>query len=138
MTHAFWVAVKGLIVNPENEILILSKPNEEDNEKIEYDIPWWKLEFWEKLEDGLKREIQEELWIEVKVGRPTRTWWFTKNNFHMVWVTLFARYLWWEINMRNKQWEYEWKTKQEIYKWAYPQWLKNEVRKVYTLKSRVE
>ena len=28
-----------------------------------YDLPWWKIEHWEKNIDSLKREIIEEVWL---------------------------------------------------------------------------
>jgi hypothetical protein len=39
MAQAFGVAVKGLIVNPDNKILIVSKKNDEKPEEQEYTIP---------------------------------------------------------------------------------------------------
>jgi len=29
-----------------------------------YDLPWWKIEHWEKHLDALNRELYEELWLK--------------------------------------------------------------------------
>lgn len=29
-----------------------------------YDLPWWKLEHWEKILECLKRELKEETWLD--------------------------------------------------------------------------
>lgn len=131
MAQAFWIAVKGVIVNPENKILIVSKKNEENPKEEEYNIPWGKLQFWEKIEDGLKREIKEELGIDVKVGKPIRTRGFVKNNFHMVGVTFFARFFEGELHSSNKNLQYSRKSKKEISEGNLPQRIKNEVKQVY-------
>ena len=31
-----------------------------------YDLPWWKIEHWESNIDSLKRELNEELWLNEK------------------------------------------------------------------------
>ena len=52
-------SVKAVIYNENWEILLCK----EDSWK--YDFPGWWLDHWEKIEDCLKRELKEEMWIEI-------------------------------------------------------------------------
>ncbi len=42
-----------------------------------WEFPWWKLEEWEDHKVCLKREIREELWLDIEV------WDFFMNNKHV-------------------------------------------------------
>lgn len=45
-----------------------------------WEFPWWKLESWEEFNECLKREVKEELGIEIEVGE------FFMNNKHVYWT----------------------------------------------------
>lgn len=53
------ISVKALIHN-ENWDFLLSK-----EKNWVWDLPWWWLDHWEKYDICLKRELQEEMWLEV-------------------------------------------------------------------------
>jgi mutator protein MutT len=62
---SFNLRVYGLLINDKNEILI----SDERRNGISFTkFPGGGLEFGEGLTDGLKREFQEELEIEIEVG----------------------------------------------------------------------
>ena len=63
------VVVAAMIVDDEGRILIAERP------EGKFMAGWWefpggKLEFGERPEDGLAREVREELGIEIEVGDP--------------------------------------------------------------------
>lgn len=59
------VGVGGLILNKKNEVLLLLR--NVDPEKNFWSIPGGQVEFGEKVEDALIRELKEELGIDVAV-----------------------------------------------------------------------
>jgi ADP-ribose pyrophosphatase YjhB (NUDIX family) len=130
MMQIFWVAIKVLISNNQGEILIVYKSDKDEVNPNDYDIPWGRLEFWEKIEDGIKREVREELWIEIEIGKPNRVRWFTKNDLHLVGITFLAKYLWGKIILSFEHTNYIRKTKDEILAWDFPWWLKEEIHEI--------
>lgn len=53
------VSVKAIIMNDISEILLCKELN------WFWDLPWWWLDHFENPIDCLKRELKEEMWLEV-------------------------------------------------------------------------
>lgn len=130
MSQTFWIATKALIINDQNQILIVYKSDKDDVNPNDYDIPGGRLEFWEKVEDGIKREVREELWIDVEIGKPSRVRGFVKNDMHLVGITFLATYLGGEITLSFEHTNYMRKTKKEILEGEFPNWLKEEIKNI--------
>jgi len=60
-----FVTVGGLIVNDKGEILLVRSPKWLGGK---YSVPGGHVEPYEKLQDALKREIKEEVGLDVKVS----------------------------------------------------------------------
>ncbi len=75
------VAVGGIIIR-EGKILLTLRRDEPDRNK--WAIPGGKLELNETLEDGLKREIREELSMEVEVMELAGISEVITENFHYI------------------------------------------------------
>lgn len=61
----FKIFCRAIIKNDNWELLLIKKL---PNQKIAWwkvILPWGALEFWEELEDCLKREVLEEVWLEI-------------------------------------------------------------------------
>jgi len=131
MTQSFAVAVKWIIRNPENQYLVLFKSNEDDVNPNDFDIPWWRINRWEKLEDALHREIKEETWLEIKIEKISNSRWLIKWDMHLTWTT-FLTYCKNRNNITLSH-EHNWfrrKTKNEILDWDFPSRLKDEFTKI--------
>lgn len=61
------VGMGAVIFNDEGKILLTKRGPEAKNERGTWEIPGGALEFGETFEQGLKREILEELGIEIEV-----------------------------------------------------------------------
>jgi len=59
MSQKFRLAGRFVIINEKNEILIVRQKNN-------WAIPWWWIDYWENLDDNIKRESEEELWIKAQ------------------------------------------------------------------------
>lgn len=55
--------VMPIIKNDRWQILVTIRGN--DPWKWELDLPWWFVDIWETIEDALKREVKEELNLNV-------------------------------------------------------------------------
>lgn len=64
----FEITVKALILNEKGEVLIIKRPEDDQHGAGKWDFPGGKLEAGENLEEGLLREIEEEIGIEVELG----------------------------------------------------------------------
>lgn len=63
------IAVSGYILNKRGEILLLRRAAH-DSMPGAWEVPGGGLEFGEKPEDGVKREVKEESGLEVTVIKP--------------------------------------------------------------------
>ena len=64
------VSIKGVLFSPAGEAVLLL------NEREEWELPGGRIEPGETSAECLVREIQEELGLEVEVGRPVDTYLF--------------------------------------------------------------
>jgi 8-oxo-dGTP diphosphatase len=67
-TDVIGVGMGALIFNSEGKFLLTQRGPKAKNERGKWEIPGGALEFGETFAAGLKREIKEELDIEIEVG----------------------------------------------------------------------
>ena len=51
-------SIKALILDENKKFLLV-------REEKWWELPWWWLDFWESPQEWIKRELQEEMWINV-------------------------------------------------------------------------
>ena len=75
MTYKIFAAMKAFVVF-EGKILLLKESNKyKDGTNVwRYDIVWGRVEPWERFDEWLVREIQEETWLEVTTWKPFHVW----------------------------------------------------------------
>ncbi len=61
------IVVSGLIVNKDKKFLLTKRVDKNSHNNNKWQIPGGGLEFGEKPEKTLKREIKEELGVEIKI-----------------------------------------------------------------------
>lgn len=66
------VGVGALIFNDKDELLLTKRGEKAKNERGKWEIPGGAVEFGETIANALKREIKEELDIEIEVGEMLR------------------------------------------------------------------
>ncbi|MFZ2975059.1 MAG: nucleotide exchange factor GrpE [Candidatus Moraniibacteriota bacterium] len=64
----FSLTVKVAIINKEGKILIIKRSKDDAIKAGEYDLPGGNIDYRENIEVAMKREIKEELGIEVELG----------------------------------------------------------------------
>ena len=61
------VGVRAAILNNEKKVLLALRGQKAKNERGKWEIPGGSVEFGETLEEALKREIREELGVEIEI-----------------------------------------------------------------------
>lgn len=64
------VVVGGFILNDKNEVLLVKRSDNDDFLPGLWELPGGGTEFGEHPTKGLQRELQEEVGLEVRVGKP--------------------------------------------------------------------
>ena len=126
MDRKFSVATKAIIKNKDNKFLVIFKSDTEEISPNEIDLPGGRLKFGEEIEEGLKREVEEELGIKIKVLKLSRAWSLIKDDLHLVGLTFLADYISGEIKLSGEHTNFQWIDKGVISKGDYPRWIKDE------------
>ena len=86
----FNFAQKALITNGK-QLLLVKKSNDDPHHPNEWEIPGGRIEFGENLEEHLKREIMEEVGLEIEIGAPFGMWtWIMKKGSDEIQVIAVA------------------------------------------------
>lgn len=128
MNRKFGVATKVIIRNEEGKYLVLYKSETEEINPNEIDIPGGRMKFGESVEESLKREVEEEIGINIEVEKPSRVWGFVKEALHLVGITFLAKYISGEVKLSEEHTKHEWIDKNKILTGDYPKWIKEEFK----------
>jgi 8-oxo-dGTP pyrophosphatase MutT (NUDIX family) len=113
MTYKIFAAMKAFIVYEWKVLLIRESSIYEDGTNAwKYDVVWGRVEPWERFDECLIREIEEETWLEVMLWKPFHVWewrpeprwekWQVIATFFECSVTTYGLNLW------NDHSEYIW------------------------------
>ncbi|MDO9231705.1 MAG: nucleotide exchange factor GrpE [bacterium] len=116
----FSLTVKAVIINQEGKILIIKRSENDSIKAGEYDLPGGNIDYRENIEIAMKREIEEELGIEVEIGpiiyafdfenKYDREYEFGKEKIKVggKGLRFIAYYKGGEIKLSDEHQEYEW------------------------------
>ncbi|MCX7881256.1 MAG: NUDIX domain-containing protein [Patescibacteria group bacterium] len=133
MLQKFYVilAIGAFIINNKGEILIVKKSLEEKIDAGLWTIPGGKIKKKENIVDGLKREIKEEVGIEIVsyqwIGEDV----FESNGFwfhaqHFLCQTKSTK-----VVLEKKLIYYHWLKKEEINKFKFSKNIKKRLLQIY-------
>jgi 8-oxo-dGTP diphosphatase len=130
MDRKFGVATKAIIKNKDNKFLVIFKSDTEEISPNEIDLPGGRLKFGEEIEDGLRREVEEELGLKIEILKLSRAWSLIKDDLHLVGLTFLANYVSGEIKLSGEHTNFQWVDRDTILKGDYPKWIKKEFENI--------
>ena len=87
MKRDFAVAVKAVIIKEKKALVLCRSKHEMEcsymNSHQKWDLPGGGLHFFEKAEEGLRREIREETDLHVSIGPPLSLFDAIKHHLHL-------------------------------------------------------
>lgn len=73
------LSAKALILDQDKKFLLV-------REEKWRDLPWGWLEYWETPKECIKRELMEEMWIEVKHIEENPSYFITAKKDNWIWI----------------------------------------------------
>ncbi len=107
MNRRLGVAAKAIIRKNE-KILLLQRSPESGFDPGLWELPGGKIDYGENLVEALKREVKEEVGLDIKVGRPFKTWHFYKDHFWITGITFLCGYIEGRVNLSSEHAAYVW------------------------------
>ncbi|AEF94685.1 NUDIX hydrolase [Desulfotomaculum nigrificans CO-1-SRB] len=104
--------VTAAIIHREDKILIAQRKRDADH-GLKWEFPGGKLKFGEDPRDGLRREIKEEMDMEVEVGEIFEVVSHIYGERHILLLCYTCRYLGQRPTTRDCQ-DFRWVTPQEM------------------------
>lgn len=81
------IGAGALLLNDHNEVLLSLRGPLAKNERGKWEIPGGQIEFGETMEEGLKREVKEELGIEIEIVKMLEVYNHILPDEHQHWVS---------------------------------------------------
>lgn len=111
----FMVATGAIITNNEGKILLIRRSTKLDWHPGEWEIMYGRIAQHEDPQDGLIREVKEELGIAVTVGKPLTAWHIYRGHEKtayndLIGITFLAKTSTTEIRLSDEHEEYRWVT----------------------------
>ena len=131
------MAVKAVIIK-ENKALVLCRSKHEMegsfmNSHQKWDLPGSGLHFFEKAEEGLRREIREETDLDVSIGPPLSLFDAIKHYIHLCIFTYACRWKSGEVSLSAEHEAYFWVTEEEMEARELPHWMKRDIRAAFAV-----
>jgi len=107
MSKPLGVAGKA-VIRKAGQILLLQRSQKSKFDPGLWELPGGKIDYGENLVDALKREVREEVGLVVTVGRPFKTWHFTKEPFWVTGVTFLCDYVSGDVRLSSEHADHVW------------------------------
>ena len=73
------ISAKALILDEDKKFLLVG-------EEKWWELPWWWLEYWETPHEWIKRELHEEMWINVINVKEKPSYFITAKKDNWIWI----------------------------------------------------
>jgi 8-oxo-dGTP diphosphatase len=121
------LAVGAFIINDKEEILIVKKSPAEHIDAGLWTIPGGKIDPDEAIIEGLKREVKEEVNLDIDFVRWIGEDVFESSGFYYHAQHFLCKPLNFDVKLEHKLLEYRWIKKEEIGKYEFPDNIKKRI-----------
>lgn len=73
------ISAKALILDGDKKFLLVREENW-------WELPWWWLEYWETPQEWIRRELFEEMWINVACVKNNPSYFITAKKDNWIWI----------------------------------------------------
>ena len=87
---SFAVTVKAFIITSQNKLLLVKRPENAVHKPGVWEIPGGRLSLGENPFDGLKREVLEEVGLDIEVLNPLKVHHFTRQDGQKITMIVFV------------------------------------------------
>lgn len=109
------IAVVALIEKNE-KILIGKKKKGNSLLSGDWHIPWGKLFSWEKEEEALRREIQEETWLDIQIKKSFWEFFSSSSDIIIKWYLCYP--IWGDLISWSDLEDVKFVSKQEVFSYC--------------------
>ncbi|MDE1833395.1 MAG: NUDIX domain-containing protein [Candidatus Micrarchaeota archaeon] len=85
----FRVAAKAFIINQRGELLLVKRGEDNPHKPGVWEIPGGRLELGESPFEGLKREVEEETGLDVRIMNPLKVHHFARDDGQRITMIVF-------------------------------------------------
>ncbi len=106
----FSIAVKAFIVDDKQQVLLVKRSNDDAHKPGVWEIPGGRLDSEdEDPYDGLKREVKEEVGLEIEIIHPLQIDHFTREDGQKITMLIFlCKYLSGSLNLSHEHSDVSW------------------------------
>ncbi len=135
MKRDFAVAVKAVIIKEDRALVLCRSKGEMEgsymNSHQKWDLPGGGLHFFERAEEGLRREIREETSLTVSIGQPLSLFDVIKHHIHLCIFTYACYWEQGEVRLSAEHESFRWMTAAELEDSELPKWMKRDIRDAF-------
>ncbi len=127
----FKIVVKALILD-KNALLLVKRSKDDEYNPNELTVPGGFLDFGEKLNVAVKREVKEETNLEVEVQKINTAWSFIgkEKDVQIIGISFLCKLLTKEIKLNEELLSYKWININNYKDLNLPKWLIKEIEQI--------
>ncbi len=126
------VVANKAVIKAKGKYLVLLKSDLEDVTPNSYDLPGGRMSYGEKPGESLKREVKEEVGLEIEIKGITDIWSFVieQKKLQLVGITWACTSQNTEVKLSPEHSSFKWLSYKEIQasRSEYPGWLVNSIK----------
>ena len=106
----------GALIEKSDKVLIVQRSRSDRYNKCAWELPGGKIEFGESIIDALRREVKEEVNLEIDVLFPLTVSSRLRYNKHVIVIIFLCSYKSGWVKLSNEHSSFKWVNPEEILK----------------------
>lgn len=137
MNKPLGVAGKA-VIRKDGRFLLIRRSTRSRFDPGLWELPGGKIEHGEDLVEAVAREVREEVGLEIRVGRPIKTWHFFKDPFWITGVTFLCDHQGGEVRLSPEHEAFVWTDVQGYASYPLSTTVEDQIKSYIALKTAPE